>query len=208
MVEETKKEQTFTKAQVEKMMAEMKAEFLKGMQQPQQVIQVSKDEYVTVLYIGVMADNASVSLGKLGRINRAGTLLDISKKEFIQSLGTPLIDNLLRKRSLIVVNGLTQEDRVRYGLDYADGELLTQDKFFKLLDLEPKEICSIFSKLCDEHKKTVAKMYYSAYFERNDNRVHVDTVKKLNKLSKTIDKNGLFTPILEDMGSKFVSDED
>ena len=41
-----------------------------------------------------------------------------------------------------------------------------------------------------------------AYFEKHDNRVNVETVKELNKLSKEIEENGLFAHILEDMGKK------
>ena len=51
-------------------------------------------------------------------------------------------------------------------------------------------------------------MYISAYFERRDNRINMETVKILNKLSRVVDKAGLFTPILEDMGKQLVEEDE
>jgi hypothetical protein len=107
----------------------------------------SKEEYVTLLYIGAIADGTVVSLGKLGQINKAGATRDIPKKEFLQGM-TYSIEKMLESRALIVVNGLTQEERERYGLDYKEGELLTQEAFYKLLNYSDSEITSVFRKLC------------------------------------------------------------
>jgi hypothetical protein len=162
----------------------------------------NREEYVTLLYIGAIAEGTVVSLGKLGQINKAGATRDIPKKEFLQGM-TFAIEKMLENRSLIVVNGLTSEERERYGLDYKEGELLTQEAFYKLLNYSDAEITAIFRKLCEDHRRVVAKMFLSAYFEKSDNRITAEKVKSLNEISKENDKDGMFKPILEDMGDRF-----
>lgn len=163
---------------------------------------VYREEFVTLLYIGAIADGTVVSLGKLGQINKAGATRDIPKKDFLQGM-TFLIERMLEDRSLIVVNGLTKEERERYGVDYKDGELLTQEAFYKLLNYSDSEITEIFRKLCTDHRRVVAKLFLSAYFEKSDNRITAEKVKSLNEISKENDKDGMFKPILEDMGDRF-----
>lgn len=171
--------------------------------QPQTVLQVAKDEYVTIMYIGANASGTVVAMPKWGSITYAGGMIDVPKKEFMQGIGIPVNNALLRNRKIIVVNGLTKEEKVRFGVDYKEEELLSADMFFSLLNYGKDDICKIFDRLCEEHKRTVAKLYLTAYFEQHDNRVNPETVKALNKLSKSVDKDGLFTPILEDYGKKF-----
>lgn len=170
--------------------------------QPQTVVRVAKDEYVTVLFIGTIASGTTVSMPKWGQINYSGGMLDIPKKEFLQGIGAQVNSALLRERQIIVLSGLTDEERRRFGVDYKEGEYLTAKAFFELVGYDKEKICDIFNKLCDEHKHIVAKVYLSAYFEKQDRRVHRDTVIALNNLSKSVDKEGLFTPIIEDMGRK------
>ena len=145
-----------------------------------------------------VSDTSVLTLGKLGQINRVGGTLDIPKKEFFQGIDAK-VDKLMRRRELIVINGLTDEERSRYRLDYK--ELLSADMYYKLLDLDVKVLYEIFPKLCESHQRIVAKLFISAY-EDGDNRIHPDTVKVLNNLSKKTDPDGMFTPILKDMGRK------
>ncbi len=162
-----------------------------------------KEEYVTLLYIGAIADGTVVSLGeKLGQINKAGATRDIPKRDFLQGT-TYTVERMLEERSLIVVNGLTKEERERFGVDYKEGELLTQEAFYKLLNYSDSEITDIFRKLCVDHRRVVAKLFLSAYFEKGDNRITAEKVKSLNEISKENDKDGMFKPILEDMGDRF-----
>jgi hypothetical protein len=196
-----KTEKTYTEKQVDELIKKAVKQALEE-NQAQTIVQVSKEEYVTVLLITAVADDTSVSIGEIGKINRAGNTLDIEKKTFLQCMGNPVVDTLLRKRKLIVVNGLTDEERERFGLLYEEGELLTQKAYFKLLDFTREEIVSIFEKLCEEHKRVVAKMYMTAYFDKNDNRVNLETVRDLNRLSKSVEKDGLFKTIIDDIGAK------
>ena len=170
--------------------------------QPQTVVQVAKDEYVTVLFVGAIASGTTVSMPKWGQINYAGGMLDIPKKEFLQGIGAQVNSALLRERQIIVLSGLTDEERRRFGVDYKEGEYLTDKALYEIVGYKKEKVCDIFNKLCDEHKRIVAKIYLTAYFEKRDKRVHRDTVKALNSLSKSVDKDGLFTPIIEDMGRR------
>lgn len=197
-------ERTYTDDEVKTIVAEAVKSALASYKQEHQNDQAvyRKEEYVTLLYIGAIADGTVVSLGKLGQINKAGSTRDVPKKSFMEGL-TFGVERMLADRSLIVVNGLTAEERERYGLDYKEGELLTQDAFYKLLNYSDSEITAIFQKLCEEHRRVVAKMFLSAYFEKRDNRITAEKVKALNAISKENDKDGMFKPILEDMGDRF-----
>lgn len=199
------KEETYTKAEVQKMIQKAVSEAVKN--QAPTVVQVAKDETVTLLFIGAVAEGTTVNFGSLGQFARSGNTIDVPKKDFLRSLGIPVVDDLLRKKSVIVVDGLTDEERERYGFKYKDNELLSANTYFRLFDMPEDEIVKIFETLCDDHKRTVGKMYLEAYFERHDNRITQGLVKKLNKISKAVEPSGLFTPILEDIGAKIADDE-
>ena len=190
----------YSEDEVKAMIAEALEQFKAS--QPQTVVQVAKDEYVTILFIGAIAGGTTVSMPKWGQINYAGGMLDIPKKDFLQGIGVQVNNALLRERQIIVLNGLTDEERRRFGVDYKEGEYLTDKALYELVGYNTEKVCDIFGKLCDEHKRIVAKVYLTAYFEKHDKHVHRDTVMALNSLSKSVDKDGLFTLILEDMGKR------
>ena len=201
---EEKKEKTYSEAEMSAIVAEAVKNALKAYDKEHRNDQpvYNREEYVTLLYIGAIAEGTTVSLGNLGQINKAGATRDIPKKDFLQGM-TFGIEKMLESRALIVLNGLTKEERERYGLDYKEGELLTQEAFYKLLNYSDSEIVSIFRKLCEDHRRVVAKLFLSAYFEKGDNRITAEKVKSLNEISKENDKDGMFKPILEDMGDRF-----
>lgn len=189
----------YSEDEVKAMIAEALEQFKAT--QPQTVVQVAKEEYVSVLFIGAIASGTTVSMPKWGQITYAGGMLDIPKRDFLQGIGSQTNSALLRERQVIVLSGLTNEERRRFGVDYKEGENLTDKALYEIVGYDTEKVCEIFNKLCDEHKRIVAKVYLSAYFEKHDKRVHRDTVMALNALSKSVsDKEGLFTPILEDMG--------
>lgn len=203
--EPKKEEKTFSKEEVDRMVKEAVANAMKQFSADSPnapVFKVTPDEYVTVIFMGAIANGTSVALGKLGKINRAGIPQKFPKKDFLENMGIPVVDALLRKKELIVVNGLEEDERERFGLQYTEKELLSPNALFKLMDYGKDEITSIFRELCPAHQKIVSKMYLSEYFEKNNPTISTETVKELNEISKAIDKDGLFTPILEDMGDK------
>lgn len=196
-------ERKFTFDEVKKLIeAELEKERAKFANIQAPVINVAQEEYVTVVYIGMFSAGTTVAVGGLGLITRPGNTLDIPKKKFIEGLGNPTVDALLRERSLIVISGLSEIDMARYGIAYKPGEVLTQDEFFKVLDYGKEQICSIFSKVCNQHKYVIAKMYNNAYFELHDGRIDIETVKMLNEISKQTVGESLFAPILQDFADK------
>lgn len=172
------------------------AEALKNSGNQGSQVVVVPEEKVTLLFIGGIAKGTSVNLGKLGKINKDGGTIDISKKEFLQGINET-IDLLLAKRKLIVINGLDEEEKERYGVQYEDGTLLTAKQYHKLLDYADDTICEIYDKLCDQHQETVARVIISAYTEAKDPRVNTEKLKKLNKISKKKHPEGVFTEILK-----------
>ena len=74
----------------------------------------------------------------------------------------------IEKRWLIVVDGLTDEERESLGVDYKDGEILDRKVFSKMVELSKDEICAIFPRLCDSHKEMVGRRYYEEYQKRNE----------------------------------------
>lgn len=201
--EENKTAKIFTEDELNAAVQAAVAEAMKNIQPQQTVVQVSQEEYVTLLYLGQFARGTSVVMPIWGTITYAGGTLDVPKKDFLRGLGNPVNAALLRKHKILVIGGLTDAERRRFNLAYKEGEVLTQNAFYGLLTYSTEKICAIFEKLCPDHKQLVAKLYLAAYFEKHDKRVAADTVKALNELSKKDNEKGLFTQILVDMGKKF-----
>ena len=179
---------------------QMIAEALKNQQPVQpQIVQVSTEEpMITLLYMGSVAPGAVVDLGdKIGTIMGHGGTKDVPKKLFLQNLTTNILRRL-KDRRLVVLAGLSDEERSRYGLDYAEGELAPADIYEKLLGYNEKTVVDIFSKACYRHKQLIATLYIDAYIA-HDNRVNQPLIQKLQEISKTVDSDGMFTSILKDM---------
>lgn len=180
-------------ATMQKMIAEMLAK------QPQPVMQVNyqKEEMVTLLYMGAVAEGSMVTLWEGFEIQGRGGTRDIPKKEFLQHLSQGVIKRL-KDRRLIVVDGLSDDERERYGVKYTDNELASVDIYYKLLSYDEDKIISIFKNVCNSHKTIIASLFKTAYMA-HDNRINQPFIERLNKASKTIDPKGMFSDILRDM---------
>ena len=192
---------TFTREEVQAMIAEA----LRTAQSaaPATIVQVTNTEKVTLMFTAPFAEGTVVTLGELGQINRPFTPITVPKDDFLQKRSYK-VDRMLRDRRLVVTDGLTKEESERFDLVYSDGEVLTQNIYYKLLDFPDAEIVKIFNALCEENKKTIATVFITAYFEDQDKRITQSKVSALNKASKSVDPDGLFTPILADMGEKMM----
>lgn len=198
---EKKTEKTYNASEVEKMIAEAVdkavADAVAGIAK-QQAAYRPADETVTLLYMGCVAEGSTVPLNeKLGQIQGRGGTRDINKREFLQNL-TPNILRRLKDRRLIILDGMTDEERERYGVKYTDGELLGADIYHRLLDMPEEKILAIFDKACYRHKQLIATLFIDAYMAR-DNRINQYLVQKLNEVSKKTDPEGMFKSILKDM---------
>lgn len=158
-----------------------------------------KDDVVHLLYIDSVSDDNELNLGEFGYIRGSSGSLDVSRKDFGSRFMSPLVRWLLNTRRLIVLDGLTADERKRYGVDYKDGEVLDMQAFDRLLDMNAEQACSIFDRLCVDHKWFAARRFITA-FERGDNRVSREKVEALNALSKSDSiPKGMFAPVLEGM---------
>lgn len=189
-------------AAMQKMIAEMLAK------QPQPVMQVNyqKEEMVTLLYMGAVAEGSMVTLWEGFEIQGRGGTRDIPKKEFLQHLSQGVIKRL-KDRRLIVVDGLSDDERERYGVKYTDNELASVDIYYKLLSYDEDKIISIFKNVCDSHKTIIASLFKTAYMA-HDNRINQPLIERLNKASKTVDPKGMFSDILRDMARELSDTSD
>ena len=179
---EVKTEQTFSKSEVEKMIAEAVANAMAKTASPS-VIQVeAKNEYVTLQYIGGIAEGTSVNLGELGQIYRDADSITVEKKHFMANINAT-VNLLLKNRELIVVEGLTSQERIRFGVNYKENELLDGDKFSRLLDMDAKELAETYKGLNKTHKDIVVNVYYTASLN-SDARATTDKIKAILLVDK------------------------
>lgn len=183
----------------------MIAEALKVQQSAPQVF-YQKEEMITLLYMGAVAEGSMVKLWEGCEIQGRGGMLDVPKKEFKQKMSQN-ITKRLRDRRLIVVEGFTDDERERYGVKYTDGELASANIYYKLLSYDDDKILSIFKSVCPSHKGIIASLFKTAYMAHN-NRINQPLIEKLNKLSKEVEPKGMFGDILKDMAKALSEDSD
>ena len=182
------------RAEYEKKFAAMQAEMaaqLEAMKQQMaavqapQIVQVSADvEKVRFLWMAPVANDNVQNFGQGGMYAR----IEGPRGEFLapKSELSRVLDNRTRsfldKRWLIVISGLTQDEREALHVNYTDGELLDKQAFAKMIEMEDK-ILDIYPDLCDGHKEMVAKRYYEAWRERNPH-IRRDVVLELKRLAQ------------------------
>lgn len=182
-----------------KMIAQMQ-EMLKQAQSAPQVVQVAPQEAERVhfLFEAEVADDNIFSPGENGRygriIGKTGSFY-VPKSE-ISAVMDAQFRSMLESRWIIVVSGLTEEEREAFGVDYKEGEYLDKKAFAKMVDLGD-EMLEIYPKLCKGHQEMVAKRFYEAYKNGNP-KVTRELVVKLNALSKKAgSEKGDFIGIIE-----------
>lgn len=165
---------------------------------------VGDTEKVQFLWQAEVADDNVMLFGDGGMygqvVGKSGTFF-VPKSELSRVL-TDVNRVYLKRRWLIVVSGLTDEEREALGVNYREGELLDKRAFAKLLELGD-ELLDIYPKLCVGHKKMVAQRYMEAYTNSSP-YVTRERVMKLNAMSKAGGGKGDFTPILEKMNAQDV----
>lgn len=114
---------------------------------------------------------------------------------------TEMNRRFMAQRWLLVVSGLTDEEREALGVDYKPGEVLDKRAFAKLVELGD-ELLNIYPALCEGHKVMAAQMYADAY-RQGSRYVTRERTVKLNALSKRKGhEKGDFIAIIEDMNKK------
>lgn len=171
-------------------------------QQPQ-VVQISAETPVVhLMFQDACSPDNYIQFGveaRYGSITGAFQLKTVTKEQFLGDFRDAFVQMLLAERKLIVLDGLTDEERVAYGVDYKDGEFLTEKQFRNMLT-NTDALLEAYPKLCDGYKQMVATQITTA-FEKKDPRVTRKLVAALNKLSKKDgqDSRGDFAHVLEAM---------
>lgn len=149
-------------------MEELQKQLL-ALQRPQ-VIQVAADtERVYFLWQAEVADYNLVTFGPGGMYGsitgKTGTF-SVPKNELSR-----ILDNRTRgfiaRRWLIVVDGMTDEEREAMGVAYAEGEIMDRKVFSRMVNLSKDEICEVYEKLCESHKEMVGRRYYEEWQSKN-----------------------------------------
>lgn len=186
------------KMQLEAMQKQMEA-----LAKPQ-VVQVMADtEKVHFLWQAEVSDSNVVHFGDGGMygriVGKTGSFY-VPKSDLSRVL-TEVNRLHLKRRWLIIVSGLDEEERVALGVDYKEGELLDKRAFAKMVDLGD-EILEIYPALCEGHKRMVAQRYAEAFHKNNPN-VTRERILALNAMSKEAgSEKGDFTPIIEMMNQR------
>lgn len=182
------------KAQIEQMkqlMAEQAA-------QPQRIV-VTQDnsERVWFLWLAEVADDNQILIGENGQygriVGKIGTFY-VPKNDLSRIMDSPM-RYYLEKRWMIVISGLTEDEREALGVNYKEGEILDEKAFRRIADMG-EELLEIFPALCDSHKEMVASRYHEAYM--SDKRIDRRMVVKLNNIYPS----EAFKDIIEDMNAK------
>lgn len=183
--------------------AEVKAEEAQAQPAPQvNMVVEQKAPPVKILYIDSAIPNNEVKIGHGRSIFGSGKIFAVQREQFEGEFMTNTIMDLMAKRKLIVLSGLTDEERKLYGCYYREGEVLKGEGMFDFFfSLSTAEAAEKYEALCPEHRRFVATRFIDAW-EKGDNRITRDKVEALNKISKENDPDGLFTPIVRDLNEK------
>ena len=195
---EQPKEETFTRADVQKMIAEALAAA-----NQQRVAAVPERERVNLLWQApVMPENVEEfgPNGRYARITGPTGGFFVPKDEF-----SLIVDSRVRmyleRRWLIVLSGLTDEEREIYGVAYKPGEYLTKTAFAKLTEQGDK-LLEIYPALCPGNRKIVAGAVYTGWREGNKH-VNRGLVERLAAMCREVDpEEKTFQLILQEMAEK------
>lgn len=193
-------EKTFTESDVEAMIAAAVAKALAEAQRPQ-IVQVAADvERVQFLYMAEVADDNVYEIGPggmYGRIVGKTGSFSVPKTDLSRVMDA-MFRLMMERRWIVALNGLTDEEREAYGVDYKDGEVLTKRAFTKMVELGD-QMLGIYPKLCKGHREMVAKRYFEEYMNGNP-VIERETVVELNRMSRELDGgDGAFAKIIEAM---------
>ena len=176
-------EQTFTLEQVQKLIQEALAKHDAETKESKPLVQ--NDGVVTMIYQDEVNDASQILLGpngKYGMITGKHATITVQKRDFISDFRTTMVQYLMKNRNLIVIDGLTDEERKIYGLEYKQGEYLEPAVYERLIDMGD-EVVGIFDKLHPTWQEMIATKFIEAY-ENGTLKCSRDALMALNKMSK------------------------
>ena len=191
-------EETFTRSDVERMIAEALAAY----NRVQTPAAVPEKERVNLLWQApVMAENVE-DFGVHGQYHVTGQTSGFwVPKEELPLMITARVRFYLEQRWLIVLSGLTDEEREIYGVNYRPGEYLTKQAFAKLAE-QGQKLLEIYPQLCKGNRQIVAGAVYQGWKEGNK-AINRGLVEDLAALCRKIDpEETTFQTILVEMAEK------
>lgn len=177
---------TFTEDEVKDLIAKAVAEAVAKVQT--NVVQVSAEKpLVKMLFIDDCSDDNVITFGingKFGTVTGPVGYVSVAKDDWLGEFRDNQQQMLLNERKLIVLDGLTDEERELHGLNYKPGEVLDERMFRNLFD-HMDELPEIYAKLCPSLRAVVAARLQNGY-DSNDPRVmgNREILVRLNKISK------------------------
>lgn len=200
--EEKPADATFTQEQVKAMIAQAVSDAMRDVQKPTIVQVAGETERVQFLWQAPVSDENLYEIGPggiYGRVIGKTGRFSVPKSQ-LSSVMDSLFRLLMEKRWIIVLSGLTDEERKIYNVDYREGELLDASVFTKLAQLGA-ELLDIYPTLCPGHREMVQKQCYEAYAQGRCQLSRED-VTRLKDISHGLgDDNNAFQKIIEEMNA-------
>lgn len=198
---------SFTEEQVKQMIAEAVAKYASE----NKPVSSSNDGVVTMIFQAEVNDANEIPLGpngKYGMITGKHATITIPKRDFIGEFRTTIVQYYLKTRNLIVIDGLTDDERKVYGLEYQNGEYLEPAVYERLIEMGD-HVLEIFPRLHRTWKEMIATKFIEAY-ENKTLKCSREALLELNRLSKQdyasspkddIRRRGAFYPIIHAMNA-------
>lgn len=193
---------------VQEAAAKAVAEALKAIPQQPQVVQVMADtEKVVMRWMAPVSDENVATFGENGRYGQVtgknGTVM-VPKSEWSRFYDETM-RRFMDRRWLVVLSGMTDDERKLYNCDYRKGEVLDEKGFANIFTMGD-ELLDVFDDLCTEHQEMVAKSFCEAAQQGKLDDSWRGLVKKLNAKNKKrykdvpagdVRKKGMFQPVIE-----------
>lgn len=193
---------------VQEAAAKAVAEALKAIPQQPQVVQVMADtEKVVMRWMAPVSDENVAVFGENGRYGQVtgknGTVM-VPKSEWSRFYDETM-RRFMDRRWLVVLSGMTDDERKLYNCDYRKGEVLDEKGFANIFTMGD-ELLDVFDDLCTEHQEMVAKSFCEAAQQGKLDDSWRGLVKKLNSKNKKrykdvpagdVRKKGMFQPVIE-----------
>ncbi len=193
---------------VQEAAAKAVAEALKAIPQQPQVVQVMADtEKVVMRWMAPVSDENVAVFGENGRYGQVtgknGTVM-VPKSEWSRFYDETM-RRFMDRRWLVVLSGMTDDERTLYHCDYRKGEVLDEKGFANIFAMGD-ELLDVFDDLCTEHQEMVAKSFCEAAQAGKLDDSWRGLVKKLNTKNKKrykdvpagdVRKKGMFQPVIE-----------
>lgn len=195
------------------------AEALKALPQQPQVVQVLADtEKVVMRWMAPVADdNVAVfgANGMYGQVTGKNGTVIVPKSEWSRFYDETM-RRFMERRWLVVLSGMTDEERALYHCDYRKGEIMDEKAFANIFIMRDG-LLDVFDDLCTEHQEMVAKSFCEAAEQGKLDESWRGLVKKLNTKNKKrykdvpagdVRKKGMFQPVIEMLNGAEDEDEE